>query len=43
MSSVRLHRRAFVGLGSNLGDRWTRLRGAVSERDGVVGLGPLDP
>ena len=29
MSSVRLHRRAFVALGSNLGDRWAHLRGAV--------------
>ena len=42
MSSVRLHRRAFVVLGSNLGDRRAHLRGALSERDGVVGLGPLD-
>lgn len=31
-------RRAYLGLGSNLGDRWALLRDAVRSLDGVVGV-----
>lgn len=33
--------RAFLGLGSNLGDRWARLREAVASLDGVVAVSPV--
>lgn len=33
--------RAFLGLGSNLGDRWDHLRAAVGSLDGVVAVSPV--
>lgn len=33
--------RAFLGLGSNLGDRWALLRAAVDALDGVVAASPV--
>ena len=33
--------RAFLGLGSNLGDRWALLRAAVDALDGVVATSPV--
>ena len=33
--------RAFLGLGSNLGDRWELLRAAVGSLDGVVQVSPV--
>ena len=33
--------RAFLGLGSNLGDRWAYLRGAVKSLDDVVAVSPV--
>lgn len=33
--------RAFLGLGSNVGDRWQHLREAVASLDGVVGVSPV--
>ena len=34
-------RRAFIGIGSNLGDRWARLREAVAALPGVVAVSPV--
>lgn len=33
--------RAFLGLGSNMGDSWTLLREAVASLDGVVAVSPV--
>jgi len=33
--------RAFLSLGSNLGDRWAHLREAVASLDGVVAVSPV--
>ncbi|MBV8161704.1 MAG: 2-amino-4-hydroxy-6-hydroxymethyldihydropteridine diphosphokinase, partial [Acidimicrobiia bacterium] len=33
--------RAFLGLGSNLGDRWAHLRTAVTSLPDVVGVSPV--
>ncbi|MDQ3757889.1 MAG: 2-amino-4-hydroxy-6-hydroxymethyldihydropteridine diphosphokinase, partial [Actinomycetota bacterium] len=33
--------RAFLGLGSNLGDRWANLRGAVDALPDVVAVSPV--
>jgi 2-amino-4-hydroxy-6-hydroxymethyldihydropteridine diphosphokinase len=33
--------RAFLGLGSNLGDRWAHLRAAVASLAGVVAVSPV--
>lgn len=35
---ARSHRLAFLGLGSNLGDRWGLLRGAVASLEDLVGM-----
>jgi 2-amino-4-hydroxy-6-hydroxymethyldihydropteridine diphosphokinase len=35
------HRRAFVALGSNLGDRWAYLRGGLAQLPDVVAVSPV--